>query len=606
MSADLPRSPRQPSFSPLPPRGSAASKRVARIHTLLLIISIFGSLFVIYDIGFLQRRSLQDGFEIVYFLLLTSITTGQLWLWRIAGHNYAGHLRWFGSIFLAITTLVILAQLAEWFVLGEHPLTQFLERTWIIDILLFIALAIELSFIPRRISNAKINGPLLFVLSFILVICAGAGLLLLPRATPAGISMTDAFFTSTSAVCVTGLIVRDTGTQFTPFGQNIILLLIQIGGLGIMTFTSFFTYFFQRNTSFNDQLVLKYLTNSDTLGDVLGALRRILILTFSIELMGAVLIYSQLGPEVANPIYFSIFHSVSAFCNAGFSTLPDTLATGAFASYYSIHWVIAALFIVGGLGFPILLDARQYLRQVYLRWWAQQTRQVAIPTRARFLDLNARLILVTTAALLLGGTIVILAIEWNGAFAGGGLGKKISQSFFAAATPRTAGFNTVSMGALAYPTIVVTMFLMWIGASPGSTGGGIKTSTFAVAALAVYNTARQKGRIEIYNRSIDRASISRAFAVVILSIVIIGHCFFALTILEPNIAPTDLIFECISAYSTVGLSLGITAQLGDASRWLLILLMFTGRVGILTILVATYRESRTYAYQLPEENILIN
>lgn len=579
------------------------------IHTLLLIISIFGSLFVIYDIGFLQRRSLQDSFEVVYFLLLSLITIGQLWLWRISGSNfYAGRLRWFGGLFLGITTFVILAQLAEWLFLGEHTLTQFLERTWIIDILLFIALAIELSYIPRRISNSRLNGPLLFVLSFILVICAGAGLLLLPRATPEGISITDAFFTSTSAVCVTGLIVRDTGTQFTPFGQNIILLLIQIGGLGIMTFTSFFTYFFQRTTSFNDQLVLKYLTNSDTLGDVLGALRRIIVLTFSIELMGAALIYGQLGPEVSNPIYFSIFHSVSAFCNAGFSTLPDTLATGAFATYYSIHWIIAALFIVGGLGFPILLDVRQYLRQSYQRWHAQQLqpRPVVLPTRARFLDLNARLILYTTLALLVGGTLVIMAIEWNQAFAGGDLWKKVSQSFFAAATPRTAGFNSVSMGSLAYPTIVVTMFLMWIGASPGSTGGGIKTSTFAVAALSVYNTARQKGRIEIYNRTIDRASINRAFAVVILSIVIIGHCFFALTILEPELPPTDLIFECISAYSTVGLSLGITAKLGDASRWVLILLMFTGRVGILTILVATYRESRTYAYQLPEENILIN
>jgi Trk-type K+ transport system membrane component len=394
------------------------------------------------------------------------------------------------------------------------------------------------------------------------------------------------------------------------FGQLIILILIQLGGIGIMTFTSFFSYFFIGGSSFQSLIMLGNLTNENKIALVISSLKKILFFTLLVEAAVCLLIYLSIraGTEMnqQDPVFFSIFHAVSAFCNAGFSTISDSLFNLDFRYNYYLHVFIAFGFIIGGLGFPVMINIYTAAKHGFLNIVCRILRIRRSKFQLPVLTLNTKLVLYTTMILLVVGTIVFYFSEYNNTLGEhGGIGKIIT-AFFGAATPRTAGFNTVDTTVIHIPTLMLIIFLMWVGASPGSTGGGIKTSTLALGVLNVVNLARGKDRIELGHRQIHESSIRRSFAFMFLSLLIVGLGILSLFITEPDKLATDLIFEAFSAFSTVGLSRGITGDLSQGGKIIIICTMFIGRVGALTLLVSFIRKPARRFIQYPTEGILIN
>ncbi len=485
-----------------------------------------------------------------------------------------------------------------------------LNRNLAVYVVFTFALLIEVSSSSLKLSNRNTNPGLLFVFSFLFIIVFGAGLLMMPNATYNGIGFTDAFFTATSAVCVTGLIVVDTATYFTPLGRTFIIILVQLGGLGIMTFTSFFGYFFKGGASFGNQFLLKELINEEKLGEIFKTLIKIITLTFFIEAIGAVIIYYSLDEsrfsDNLSVIGFSVFHSISAFCNAGFSTLSQGLYQPGFRYNYHLHYTIGVLIILGGLGFPVVFNYYRLFRHFLKNKFRQLTFKGGYIHMPKIINVNTRIAMTTTMVLLITGFVFFMLSEYNHSLRGLSLSGKVAGAFFGSVTARTAGFNTVDMSMLAPATILVYLLFMWIGASPASTGGGIKTTTFAVAVLNFVSLAKGKGRIEIFGRELANESIRRAFAVIFLSFIVIGLAVLMLVITDGDKALNKIIFEVVSAFGTVGLSLGITDQLSLSGKWVLIVTMFLGRIGTLTILVGIFRKLHSYQYQYPLENVLIN
>jgi Trk-type K+ transport system membrane component len=438
----------------------------------------------------------------------------------------------------------------------------------------------------------------------------GAFLLLLPNATTHGISPINAWFTATSAVCVTGLIVVDTATAFTTFGKVIIITLIQIGGLGVMTFAGLLTYLATGSVSFANQLALKDILSSDRLGDVIGLVSRVITVTLGFELAGAILIYGTLQDGFVGDHFdqflFSAFHSVSAFCNAGFSTLTDGLYDIRIRTNYPLQLVIALLIILGGLGFPIVFNIAMFLR---VKIGNIIFRMLKLPEKeyhANVIHTSSRIALTTTMLLLLVGFVAYGILELDASlkdhpsFIG-----KIVTSFFGSVTPRTAGFNTVDLTTLTLPTVMVYLLLMYIGASPASTGGGIKTTVAAVAFLNMRAVLFGKTRIEAFKTQISEASTHRAFAIIMASLLILGISVLLLSLQDGDKSLIKIAFEVFSAYSTVGLTLGITSELSAFSKLVLSMVMLIGRVGTLTLFFALITPVRAVNYRYPKEEILL-
>ena len=495
----------------------------------------------------------------------------------------------------------------------ESPLllmdNGFLQNFKWIKIAVILTFVRELSAQNINYRNINLNPAQLFITSFLGIILICSFLLMLPNATNKPLEYLDALFTATSAVCVTGLAVVDTGTHFTTLGQSIILLFIQLGGLGILTFASYFSYFFKGGSSYSNQLVLSDMTNSNKIGEVFSTFKRILIITFSIEFIGALLIYSSIPktiiPSFFERVFFSIFHSISSFCNAGFSTLSNSLFETDYQFNYFLQFNIISLFVLGGLGFPIVINLIKYLKYIISKY----IKQLSIGEKAHkpwVLNLNSRITLITTLSLIIFGTLCFLFFEYNNTLNNHGWVGKIVTSIFQATTPRTAGFNAVDMKELYRPTILITILLMWIGASPSSTGGGIKTSTFAIATLNFINLGRGRDKIEIYHREIGNTTVRRAFAIITLSLIVIGLGVLLISHFNPKINLLSIIFECFSAYSTAGLSLGITTDLSGQSKFVLIVIMFLGRVSMLSLLIAFMKKVQFKNYRYPSEDILIN
>jgi trk system potassium uptake protein len=454
------------------------------------------------------------------------------------------------------------------------------------------------------INSFNIPTALLFVISFLLIIIIGSGLLMLPNARTQPITFLEALFTSTSAVCVTGLVVLDTSSAFTTTGQIIILSLIQIGALGIMTFTGFLGYVFTGSASFRERIVLKDILSSENFGSLFKVLIKIISITFLTEIIGALYIYFNSPEIVADKIFFSVFHAVSAFCNAGFSTLPAGLFTDEVQTNYNLHAAIAILIILGGIGFPVLLTFYKYLK--HLLWSFIMRLQHKRKKYIRTININTNIVIVTTFALLIAGTLFYYLIEDNISFNRMSTLQKLMVSFFSSVSARTAGFNVVDITLWSYPTIFVMIFLMWVGASPSSTGGGIKTTSFAVALLTVFNFIRGRKSLEIGHREIGTGTINRVLSVIFLSLIVIFSGFMGLLIAEPSKNPVYLLFESFSAFGTVGLSIVQTATLSENSKWIIIFLMFIGRVGPLTLLTAIFIKQRKKYYKLPVQDLIIN
>jgi potassium uptake TrkH family protein len=470
--------------------------------------------------------------------------------------------------------------------------------------IVFIGIS-EVSGLLRMISSVKIPPALIFSASFLLIIFIGSGLLMMPRSHEGHLSWLDSLFTSVSAVCVTGLVVVDTATAFTTLGKIIILCLIQIGGLGIMTFTGFFSYIFTSGSSYRDNLLLKELFSAETMNNLLKLLTKILLLTFLIEIIGALIIYASLETDYPDKLLFSVFHSVSAFCNAGFSTRSGNLNSPDIMNNTTLQVSVAMLIILGGIGFPVLVGLYGNLKHFIISIFRKFQGRLK-PVKPENKKVSSTIVIFMTVLLIVAGAILYYLFESGNSLKGADNARKIIISFFGSISARTAGFNMTDISLWGYPTVFMMIFLMWIGASPGSTGGGIKTTTFALAFRTVWFTIKGRERLKIGNREVSNRTITRVLTIIFLSVVIIGAGFLSLLVFEPEKDPAYLLFECFSAFGTVGLSLADSSTFTTAGKVIDIFLMFIGRVGPLTLLTGFFLSSRKIYSQYPEIEIAIN
>ncbi|MEX2416450.1 MAG: TrkH family potassium uptake protein [Paenibacillaceae bacterium] len=430
------------------------------------------------------------------------------------------------------------------------------------------------------------------ILGFAFIIFIGALLLVLPMASSTGesIGFLDAFFTSTSAVCVTGLVVLDTGQDFTIFGQIVIMILIQIGGLGFMTFGVIIAIILGKKLGLKHRLLIQESTKSTTIQGLVRLSLHIFMIAFVFEIIASIILtirwFGQMG--LKNALYYAVFHSISAFNNAGFALWPDSLSR--YVGDPTVNIVITLLFIIGGIGFTVILDV--YNKR---KWHT--------------LSVHSKIVIVTSTVLSLAGFLFIFILELINPAIFGTLtwGEKLWAAFFQGLTPRTAGFNTIDIASMLEASQFFIIFLMFIGASSGSTGGGIKTNTFVVLILAVIGSIRGREEVHIFNRKIANEIILRALAVIMISLGVVLFVAFLLTITEDHLKHEfiEFLFEATSAFGTVGLSMGLTTDLTVAGKIIIMLTMFIGRLGPLTLAFALSQKKRTTKIGYAEEKVLI-
>ncbi len=585
------------------------------ISRISVILAASLLILLVYEFGFLDAHHRANTISVYYEIGLAYFVLVYFGNFTRAIASYSRDKFLLYASLLKVFS-VFIAFVGSCFFKDQENHTAFIKlisHHYYLNLIIVVIFFIEVGRASFEVLTRRLNPAMIFIGSFTFLILVGAGLLLLPNSTTHGISIIDALFTSTSAVCVTGLICVDTATAFTPFGKVVIIVLIQMGGLGVMTFTTFFGLFYKNESTFQSQVMLKEILNLDRLSGIFRALLSILIITLVIELIGAFFIFQAIADvaplgDFAGKVAFSAFHSISAFCNAGFSTLTDSLYTDFLRHNYSLHFWIMVLIVFGGLGFPIIFNymtlIKHFVSNKVRQLMGKQQRYMHIP---RIINMNARIVVFTTAGLILFGAIMFFLLERNNTLAGEGIMGKIMGSFFGSISPRTAGFNTIDVTKMLPSTILITIFLMWVGASPGSTGGGIKTTTFALALFNIINLATGRKHLVVGRREIPSNSVQRAFAVIFLSVIAIGFGTFLVMIFQPSLNYLSVLFEATSAFSTVGLSVGITSQLTFPSKIVMILLMFIGRVGLLSLIFSFLRQhQRGNGYRLPSENIYIN
>ncbi len=563
--------------------------------------------------------------------------------------------------------------------LGFSDYKQFYES--FISIYIIILTMIGLARVSQVISSVQIKPATTFIASFILLILIGTFLLMLPAMTTeaGGMSFLGALFISTSASCVTGLSTVTVVEYFTFKGQLVILFLLQLGGIGIVSFATFFATFLSQGVGMKQQAIIQDVLSTENLSSARKTLQQVILLTFGIEAIGAIALFFSWGPEVTfyspvsptedelvmierkdstqqasvefmafeggkvglsstsissedtvidseqslevlevkakeevapqepnpylkvnnslgNKIYYSIFHSMSAFCNAGFSLFPDGLAEKGVDTSYVMHIVLGFIIIFGSLGFSSIQDVfspskmRERLKKPWQKW-----------------SMGTRIAVNMTIVLVVLGFIGFFFLEQKHSLEGKTLYESFVISFFQSVTTRTAGFNTVSLGIsdISQPTYVMFLFLMFIGASSGSTGGGIKTSTFLLLAVSAGASIRGRKTVELGKRSIANDTINRAFSIVAFAITYNAIAIFLLLIVQPNVDIRELFFELISAFATVGLSTGITSSLNEYSQVILIITMYVGRVGTLTLALALSKRALSNSYQYPSAHVMV-
>lgn len=428
------------------------------------------------------------------------------------------------------------------------------------------------------------------VTGFLSVILLGAIILSLPISSASGESTNflTALFTATSAVCVTGLVVVDTGTYWSTFGQTVIISLIQVGGLGFMTMAVLFALLMGRRISFRERLLIQESLNVIDLSGLVRLAKQVLIITFSIQLIIAILLMVRLIPEfgLTKGTWFSIFHAISGFNNAGFDLMGNFQGLTRYVGDPIVNLAITADIILGGIGFTVISDLLRF-------------------HRTKKLSVHTRFALVLTAGLLVFAAAVIFVLELNNTLAPLSFGSKLWASWFQAVTPRTAGFNTLDTAALRPATLFFMIILMFIGASPGSTGGGIKTTTFGMLGLAVYSLARGKDDPELFQRRIPKDLIYKGLSIVLLAMSWVAFAALVLSITEKADFLT-ILFEVVSAFGTVGLSAGLTTKLSSVGQCIIIFTMFLGRLGPLTLAFAlASKQKRKQHIRYPEERVII-
>ncbi len=435
----------------------------------------------------------------------------------------------------------------------------------------------------------KLTPSQILVSGYLTIIFIGTILLMLPIATTQndGLNLIDALFTATSATCVTGLIVVNTSAAFTVFGKLVIMILIQIGGLGIMSMSTLIAFILGKKITLKERLVIQEDLNQFEISGLVRLVKYVIGFTIIIEGTGAFLLFLKLigNNTFIKALFFSVFHSVSAFNNAGFDLFGSSLEN--FTGDFLMNFVVITLIILGGLGFGVLAE-------------------MSHTCKIKKTSLQTKIVIVMTIILLFFGFITILLLEFTNQDTMGNLpfGEKLLSAFFLSVTPRTAGFSTLPTGSLRSSTLFLVIVLMFIGASPGSTGGGIKTTTFGVILITLWNMITGKSDIEIYNRQLEKEVVFKSISIIILALGLVVFVTMILTVTE-NMEFLPVFFETVSAFGTVGLSTGITPLLSKFGRLLIIITMFAGRLGPLTLAVAFAERKREGIYHFPKEKIMV-
>jgi trk system potassium uptake protein len=469
---------------------------------------------------------------------------------------------------------------------------------------LFLLLKVMSRFkkLASLIENIHVHPAQTIFISFLLVILGGTLLLMMPftAAEGNGLPFLDALFTSTSAVCVTGLIVVDTAVYFSIWGKIIILILIQIGGLGIMILSYFTVFVLRRSMSVEDKVLISYMLSDDDMSSISKTLRSIVGITFLIEGIGAIVLLigfiKNTSLSLGSYFFYSIFHAVSAFCNAGFALFTDSMV--GFNNSLLLSGGVAALIITGGISFSVIANIRTVAHSKFRHRNSTDQGKVAV------FSVNTKIVLFLTALFLISGTILFYATEHSGSLRGMNIGTQYLSAFFQSVTLRTAGFNSVNFGNLAMPTLVLMMIFMFIGAASGSTAGGIKVNTVAVLGASIRSAWKNETEVVLLKKAIPSELIAKAFMIFLFGVaaVMLGIFFLSLT---ENAALEDIMFEVVSAFGTVGLSTGLTPRLSSPGRFLIIILMFIGRLGPLTVLAAASTGTKKLNITYPQADISI-
>ena len=488
-------------------------------------------------------------------------------------------------------------------------------KIFALGVYLITQVVIKLCRITVDFAASGKNPTKTLIITFLVLITAGAGMLMLPKAhNLESMSVVDAFFTATSATCVTGLVVKDTGKDFNMMGQTIILVMIQLGGLGIVMFGAILALLLRQALSVSESVAMQDLLSAQTLGKISTIIGFVFVTTIIFETAGAILMFNM-WPKLPGAVqnfheqwFCSVFHSISAFCNAGFGLFTDSLM--GYNAFAGVYWVIVPLIILGGLGFGVLFNITDVFVDRFKRLFGKTSSTLLYtPTGTPIapsakIRLQTKIVLLTSVTLIVIGTLALIAFEdyppKNDA-------PVLQAAFFQSVTARTAGFNTINISLMSSANKFVLMVLMLIGGSPVSTAGGIKTVTLAVIIMAVYATLHKRKNVEIFKRTINPAIVARAITVTLLfaAIFIAAALLLSVTEKQNGFAFEDIMFETASALGTVGLSTGITSSLTTAGKLIIIVVMLIGRLGPLTLLAAMTFNIKTAGYDYPEEAIVV-
>ena len=440
--------------------------------------------------------------------------------------------------------------------------------------------------------NIKLSGVQILALGFVVIILVGTILLTLPISTASGESTNflDALFTATSAVCVTGLIVVDTGSYWNMFGQTIIMILIEIGGLGFMSFTTLIAIILGKKITLRERLILQDAMNTFNIQGLVKMVKYVLVFTVSVQFFGALLLSTQFIPEFGfgKGAFYSLFHSISAFCNAGFDVLGKGNSLISFNTNVVVIMVLSILIIIGGLGFTVWSEL----------YTCKSIRRVSI---------HSKMVLLITTGLVVGGTLLMFLFEHNNPQTISKMSfiNKLTNSFFASVTPRTAGFNSISTSGMTTAGQFLTIILMFIGGSPGSTAGGIKTTTIGVLIVTVVSVIRGREDSEVFKRRFSKDLVYKAFTLLFIGFTLVVIVTMLLSYTEKGATFMSIFYETISAFGTAGLTLGLTPDLSNIGRILIIIMMYLGRVGPLTVVLSLTRKKEKSGVKYPEGKILI-
>lgn len=515
-------------------------------------------------------------------------------LWKFLKENLMEFIIILGFLFLCIFG----ERIVGLFHLSEVPTQHFVDLLF--HIYYFVIFFVEIAKVSAILQKVNMSPPLLMMVSFFLLIVCGTGLLMLPKMTVSGISFIDALFTSTSASCVTGLTVVNTATCFTTSGHIVLMLLMQMGGMSILSFATFFISFLSHSyTGLRYQYMVKDMLSTNRVSDSFSFLREIIVVTFVIEGVGALLLYmywrtTGVFETEGETVFFAIFHAISAFNNAGFSLWPNNLMDAAVVNSYFPQMIIMVLVFVGGIGYVVLRDFfdPKVIQERKQRRWKKLTD-------------GTNIALITSFAIIIVGTILFIILEKNHTLAGKNGFDCFYSSLFQIVAGRTAGFNIVPVDSISVPMLLVIIVIIFIGASPGSTGGGIKTTTAFVILKSMIATIKGKKRIEFHKKTIPFSLVDKAYSIVLMSLIIIFISTVIVAAIEPLVPLKNVLFETTSAFTTCGLSTGCIDHFSIAGKAVLTFNMYIGRIGTLTFAYALSKRTKESRHEYPETYFMV-